>query len=355
MDTTGIGLVGFGYWGANLARNVTEARGLDLRAVADRRPWRLERVAEDYPQVEVFADVERMLDVAGIDAVIVATPAASHVALGLQVLESGRHVLIEKPLSLDVEGGSRLVAEAERRRRVAMVGHTFVYSPAVERLRQLIGSGVLGSVRFAESRRLLGQARVDCDVLWDLGAHDVSILLRVFGEEPAEVRALGHRHMTTAHADTCYVNLRFSSGMDANLHLSWVNPFKVRLLTLVGSKQMAVFDDVPLDQKVTVYGAGIDDAEALLAAEAAGEPEETLPFARLDVRTSAGDKFIPGLAATEPLLREVEDFSRACATGEEPVSSARFGLDVVRILTSVEESMRRNGAAVEVPPRSETP
>jgi len=343
----GVGVVGYGYWGINLARNVVAARGVELVGIADPRAWRRERASEDHPAVPRFESLDQMLEQPEVGAVLLSTPASTHAELGLQVMAAGRHVLIEKPLALDTRAAASLVAEAERRQLVLMVGHTFLYAPAVERLRQMVSGGMLGQVRYADARRHLGQARSDCDVLWDLGAHDVSILLSVLGERPSEVSGRGYAHMSIDRYDTCFAHVLFPSGVDASMSLSWVNPFKVRLLTLVGTTQMAIYDDVPLNQKVTVYGAGLDDAERLVVAEREGEIEDG-PFAHLDLRTSAGDLFIPGLSASEPLLREVEDFGRACATGSRPVADGQLGLAVVEVLEAISTSMASGGDPVRL-------
>lgn len=345
MAGVGVGIVGYGYWGVNLARNVVAARGVELVGIADPRAWRRDRAQEDHPAVPRYESVELLLDQPEVEAVMLATPASTHTALGLQVMAAGRHVLIEKPLALDTSSAAALVDEAESKGLALMVGHTFLYAPAVERLRKMVSGGMLGQLRYADARRHLGQARSDCDVLWDLGAHDVSILLSVLGERPSQVSGRGYSHMSIGRYDTCFAHLLFPSGVDASLNLSWVNPFKVRLLTLVGTTQMAIYDDVPLNQKVTVYGAGLDDAERLVLAEREGEIEDG-PFAHLDLRTSAGDLFIPGLSATEPLAREVEDFGRACATGSRPLADGHLGLEVVRVLEAISTSMASDGSPV---------
>ena len=345
MSSTRVGLVGFGYWGNNLARNVVAARGLDLVAIADGDAGRLDRARDDYPGVDLLSDLGAVLARDDIEAVIIATPAATHVEMACQALATGRHILVEKPAALDVAGATRIADEADRCGRVAMVGHTFLYSPAVERLKDLVAAGDLGELRYIDSRRLLGQARADCNVLWDLGAHDVSILLEVLGEMPARVMGRMYAHMSIGQQDTCYANLEWPSGVDASLQLSWVNPQKVRHLTLVGTRRMAIYDDVPLSQKVTVHGAGLDDAEAVLTGAVA---DDASPFGRMDLRTSAGDVFIPGLSAEEPLLREVSDLAAACAGRSVPRASARFGLKVVAVLEAIARSAAEGGSPVEV-------
>lgn len=334
-SATGVALVGFGYWGRNLSRCVAADSGLELVVVADARPDRLEQAEADYPGVRACRTVDEALSMREVGALVIATPADTHAALACAALASGRHVLVEKPLALTPPDAARIVEEARARRLVAMTGHTFLYSPAVERARELVTTGAFGNLRYADCKRLLGQARTDCSVLWDLGAHDVSILLHLLGELPIRVSGRLYSHMSIDHADTCYANLEWSSGFDASLHVSWVNPIKVRHLTLVGTRRMGVYDDVPLNQKLTVHGAGLDEAEATLTGVL---PDDVSPFGRMDLRTSAGDIFIPGLAATEPLSREVNDFSRACAGLTEPVASAEFGLKVVTVLEAIERA-----------------
>lgn len=340
-----VGIAGFGYWGAHLARNVAGARGTDLVAIADPHPGRAETAGLQYPHARICSDVSSLAADPQIDSIILATPAGTHAELALEALHRGKHVLVEKPLSLTSNGARAIVEVSNRRGLTLMVGHTFLYAPAVQRLARLVREGTLGTIRHVNSQRLLGRARRDCDVLWDLAAHDISILMHVLGEVPSEVSGIGYQHMSLGRYDTCFAHLRFPSGADASLHVSWVNPYKVRLLTLVGTRQMAIYDDVPLDEKVTVYGAGLDDAERAAGLDDSAESE----FSRLDLRHSAGDKFIPGLAPDEPLLAEVEAFASSCCSGATPLASSLFGLTVVLVLEAITESIASGGVRVPVP------
>ncbi|HYA67090.1 MAG TPA: Gfo/Idh/MocA family oxidoreductase, partial [Acidimicrobiales bacterium] len=277
-----------------------------------------------------------------VDAVVLATPASTHARLGLAVLDAGCHLFVEKPLALDTVTAQEVVAEAARRGLVMMVGHTFLYSPAVIRLGELMRGGSLGEVRYIHAQRLLGQVRLDCNVLWDLGAHDVSIIMHLLGERPVEVVGRGYCHMGTGTEDAVLATMLFESGVDASIHVGWVNPFKVRLLTAVGTQRMAVYDDVALDPKVRIFDAGLDQADPIRASD------DESSFSQMGRRVRAGDIYTPSLSSVEPLRQEMEDFGQACAIGHAPVSNAALGLDVVRVLEAIDTSMAEGSAPIAV-------
>ena len=343
----GVALVGYGYWGPNLARNAQAAEGLRLVAIADGSADRRTAAAAQYPAAAVVDGIAAVLARDDVDAVILATPAATHAELAQAVLASGRHVLVEKPLATTVEGAAAVVQAAEVADRVAMVGHTFLYSPPVHWLKSSIASGELGKLQYLYSQRLnLGRIRADCNALWNFGPHDVSIMVFLLEETPEEVSATGFSFLQPAIEDVCFATLRFPSGVGASLHLSWIDPRKTRLMTVVGDKKMAVYDDVSTDQKIWLYDAG---------AERPIGPDD-MGFGRFDSmsefqwKTRAGDVLIPKIAIREPLLNEMEAFAAACATGVKTPTDAAHGLEVVKVLSAIDESVRRGGAAVKVSP-----
>jgi predicted dehydrogenase len=344
LSRTRVALVGYGYWGSNLARNLHAARNLDLVAVADADPAQRARAAHVFPGAAALESFDAVLARDDVEAVVLATPAGTHADLAVRALESGRHVLVEKPLATTVREGARIVDAAKAAGRTAMVGHTFLYSAPVRYLRDLLRDGGLGRVQYLYSQRLsLGRIRLDCDALWNFAPHDVSILLYLLGEHPVEVAANGLSFINKGIDDVCFATLRFPSGIGANIHVSWIDPRKTRLLTVVGDRKMAVYDDVSVDQKIAVHDAGIAITEGASFGAFASMGE-------FQSRVRVGDIHIPHIPSSEPLLAEVEAFGDACATGVPPVSDAAHGLQVVAVLEALSESARAHGAPVAVAP-----
>jgi predicted dehydrogenase len=337
-----VALVGHGYWGRNLARNLNAADNLSLVAIADPAEEARAAAARAYPRAQVSADVADILADPDVEGVVLATAAGSHAELAIAALEAGKHVLVEKPLATTVEDGERMVAVADRMGLVLMVGHTFLHSPPVHRLRTYITDGLLGDIKYLYSQRLsLGKIRRDCNALWNFGPHDVSIMLYLLGDRPVEVSARSFSFIGEGVEDVFFCSLLFESGVGGNFHVSWIDPRKARLMTVVGSEKMAVYDDVSVDQKLQLVDAGL----------ATGGVADLGVFQTLgdfQWRTRVGDIVIPHVEMSEPLLREVEAFGRACRGLETPVTDARHGLEVVRVLAALDESAARRGAPVEV-------
>lgn len=336
------GLVGMGYWGANLARNLDAAEGVELVAVADGDAERRSLAARRYPRARIVGGLEELLDDPELDAVVVATPVSTHAAMARRVLSAGRHVFVEKPLATNEVDAEELVGLADEAGRVLMVGHTFLYAAPVLWLRDAIEQGELGQVQYVYSQRLnLGRIRSDCNALWNFGPHDVSIIHFLLDDRPVEVSATGFSFLQPGIEDVCFATLRFHSGAAASLHLSWIDPRKTRLMTVVGSEQMAVYDDVSADNKVWLYDAG--------ALPVPGAPlDEFSSLGDFQWRTRAGDVRLPKIGMREPLLVEMEAFAEACRTGRSPRTDARQALDVVRVLCALDRSMAARGAPVGI-------
>jgi predicted dehydrogenase len=335
-------LVGFGYWGANVARNLSAARGIELVGVADADADRRQAAAAQFPGLSTWVDLAAVLDDPKVEAVVLATPAATHGPMALQVLASGRHVLVEKPLALEVDQAQDVAELAGETGLVAMVGHTFLYSAPVIKLREYVESGQLGAVQYLYSQRLsLGRIRTDCNALWNFAPHDVSIMLYVLDERPVEVSARGFSFIQAGIEDVFFASLTFESGIGANLHVSWIDPRKTRLLTVVGDDKMAVYDDVSPDRKIHLFDAGVARS---------GNPSlgEYSSLGDFQWRTRAGDIVIPRISLVEPLLVEMEAFATACQTGDRPRADARRGVDVIRTLTAIDHSAKQGGTPVEV-------
>jgi predicted dehydrogenase len=322
-----IGVVGLGYWGPNIARNFAAIPGCELAWCCDTDPVALGRIAEGFPGVRLAEDLDQLLADPGLDAVAISTPVPTHAELAVRVLEAGKHCFVEKPLAQSVADAERALGAARESRRMLMVGHLLEYHPGVQVLKQLSDSGRLGDrIYYIYGNRLnLGKLRADENALWSLGAHDVSVVLHLAGEEPVEAVAHGASYVRHGVEDVVFCFLRFDSGLCAHLHLSWLDPHKERRFTVVGSRRMATFDDMALEGKVTVYDKGFDE-------DARGYGEYI---------TRSGDIFSPRIPNVEPLRLECEHFVECVATGRAPQSDGESGLRVVRVLEQLQRSLDR--------------
>ena len=339
-ETIGVALVGYGYWGANLARNIRSCGTLHLVGIVDAAPAQRDAAALAHPGVSTWTALTEALDDERVQAVVIAAPAAAHAELALASLEAGRHVMVEKPLALVPADAQRIIDVSDERGLIAMVGHTFLYSPPVWALKRYIDAGDLGNVQYLYSQRLsLGRIRRDCNALWNFAPHDVAIMLYLTGERPVEVSGTSMTMIDPAIPDVFFAGLQFPSGVGAHLHVSWIDPRKTRLMTIVGDQKMAVYDDVSADQKISIVDAGVARNKDF------GEYESLGDF---QWRTRAGDILIPKVDLSEPLRNEMRAFGEACATGVAPVADARHGADVVKVLVAIDESARQNGAPVGI-------
>ncbi len=335
MNPLKLGLIGYGYWGPNLARNFNEIPASELVAVADLKEERLQKAHSLYPSVTTTKNYPDLFDL-GLDAVVVSTPPALHHPIARECLERGLHVLVEKPMTLSSRDAEDLVTLAEARGLTLMVGHTFEYNSAVHALKKYIDSGELGEVYYIDMARLnLGLFQRDSDVLWDLAPHDISILLYLLGQRPDTVSAHGMSCVFEHITDVAYVNLNFAGRVVANIHVSWLDPCKVRRVTVVGSKKMIVYNDIENEQKLKIYDKGVD------------APTYTNGFGEFQCNYRSGDITIPKIKFVEPLREECQHFLECIREGKRPSSSGHDGLSVVRILEAAEHSML-NGSTKEV-------
>ncbi len=332
-----IGIVGCGYWGPKHVRNFHELEEADLKVVCDLDKDRLRRLKSQYPYVKTVIDFEDLLK-DSVDAVVIATPVDTHFQLAKQALLHDKHVLIEKPVSTSSREVMELIKLAEKRNLVLMAGHTYEYHPAVDFLRQLVQSGELGEVYNIDAARLnLGQYRPDVNVIWDLAPHDICIVLSVLGEEPVEVSARGTHHVDSKLCDMAYIELLFPSGTMCNVHVSWLHPRKIRELTIVGSKKMAIYDDVSESEKIHIYDKGL----AIAASDNNG-------FAAWPPHYRYGDVVIPFISNAEPLKLECSDFIHSVAEGKKPRSDGWSGLRVTSILEAANNSFLNGGERVKL-------
>jgi predicted dehydrogenase len=332
LRTISVGVVGCGYWGPKLIRNLQGIPGSDLQMVSDLREDRLAHIRALYPAVKTTTSYEELLH-SSVEAVSLATPVMSHFAMAREALLHDKHVLVEKPLTRTSAEAEELIRIADERKRVLMVGHTFEYNPAVEYLRDFIAKGSLGRVFYISSTRVnLGIFQKDINVLWDLAPHDVSILLYILGMRPHQVSARGAAYVQPHVEDVAYVTLNFPQGIMADVRVSWLDPCKIRRLTVVGSKKMVVYDDVEAD-KIRIYDKGVDTPPY----------SDTLEQFRLSYRS--GDITTPAISEAEPLELECKHFLASIREGRTPRSDGRVGMQVVRILESAQRSLDSGGVA----------
>lgn len=331
------GVVGYGYWGPHLARNLSRLPTGKVTYIADLSPERRREARHEHPFAQVIDSLDELLN-SDIDAIAFATPIRTHYPLARAALERGKHVLVEKPLADSVAHAEDLAALAHERGLVLMVGHTFMYSSAVEELRRLVQSGALGRVYYVDAVRAnLGIFQKDVNVVWDLAPHDISILGYIFGGSPLRVSAHGGAYVQRHVSDVAQLTLQYPNGMMALVHLSWLSPSKVRRFTIVGDRQMAVYDDVETIDKIRVYNRGID------------VPDHTTTFGEFQLSYRYGDIVSPYLHLSEPLAAECEHFADAILSGNAPRSDARDGLQVVRVLEAAEASLAAEGAFIDIP------
>jgi predicted dehydrogenase len=332
----GLSVVGYGYWGPNMARNVLESRDFRLVSVCERDEDRIAECRHRHPSTGIDREFDAVLMDTRVDAVAIATPPATHYPLARRALEAGKHVLVEKPLSTTAADAGELVALAEREALVLMPGHTFLYSPPVNKIRDLIHEGVLGDIYFVTSSRMnLGKYQRDGVVL-DLAPHDLSILSYWLDDRLVEASAQGSSVFEDGVPETAFITLTFAGGTTANVQISWLAPRKLRQMVLVGSRRMVQYEDGSADESVRIYDRGLDY-----------EPPTSFGEYRLTYRT--GDMVAPRVEAAEPLALELADFAEAIRTGGRPRSSATFGLEIVLAVEALQRSLAAGGAPVAVP------
>lgn len=332
--------IGCGYWGPKLLRNFSSQPGCHVKWVAEKSPVRRDYVKQHYPAVQTASNWQEVLDDPEVEAVIIATPAATHHPLTRAVLQAGKHAFVEKPLATCVRDAEELAVLAQTQQRTLMVGHTFLYNPAVVRLKQLLDEGHFGQVFHLYSQRLnLGQVRPDVNVWWSLAPHDISILLYLLdGALPATVEAQGADYLQPGTEDVVFASLTWSNRITAQVHVSWLDPGKVRRLTLVGSRRMAVFDDTAAD-KLVVFDKGVDWT-------AVGEGATALGPGAYRLHHRAEREWLPAIEPQEPLNAEAAHFLHCVRTGLAPLTGPSHARDVVAVLEAGECSLREKGRGV---------
>lgn len=330
-----VGVVGCGYWGPNLIRNLRALPDCRLKFVCDRDEQRLRHIKSLYPEVEATTCFEQLLESKQLDAVVIATPVGTHHRLALAALQAGKHVFVEKPLARSVAECQDLIAESDKRGLTLMVGHTFLYSSPVRRIKEIVDQGDIGDIRYIASRRLnLGLYQKDINVTWDLAPHDISIILYILGETPLSVNCRGSAHVTPGIEDVTALCLQFRKERSAMIQSSWLDPRKVREMTIVGSRRMIVYDDLASLEKIRIFDTRVE------------RPPHYDTFAEFHYSYHYGDVYSPYLKQEEPLKVECQHFLDCIRTGNRPLSDGRQALEMVRILEASSQSLKEQGAPV---------
>jgi predicted dehydrogenase len=336
-ESVKVGVVGCGYWGPNLIRNLRQSQDCQLKLICDTSEQRLSHMRRLYPEVATTRSFDDLLNGSDLDAVVIATPVRFHYEMAKACLSRGKHVFIEKPMARTEAEAEELVALAEREGLVVMVGHTFLFSPTVRRMKEIVDAGDIGEVQYISARRLnLGLFQKDINVAWDLAPHDISILLHLLDERPVSVSCQGSSHVTRGIEDVTMMYLTFEKNRCAFIHNSWLDPKKVRLMTVVGSQRMIVYDDTEPLEKLKIYDARVE------------VPPHYDTFAEFTYSYHYGDAYVPYIKQDEPLKLECQHFLDCIREQCTPIANGRLGLEVVRILEAACESLRQQGASVSL-------
>lgn len=325
-----IGIIGCGYWGPNIVRNLTSFKRVKVKTVSDLKEDRLNHIKDIFPEIETTESYLDILNDPLIDAIAIATPVLSHYKIALESLENNKHIFVEKPLTKSSQEAKKLIEKANEKNKILMVGHTFIYTESVKKLKSLVDSGELGEIYYINSQRLnLGLFQNDINVMWDLAPHDISIINFLFDKKPLSVSASGSCHINPNIEDVSMINLKFENNMSAYIHSSWLDPNKVRKMTIVGSKKMVVYDDIEPIEKIKIYSKGVD------------KPDYYDGFGEFQYSYRYGDINIPMLKEKEPLKLELEHFCDCILNNKKPITDGEFGLKVIEILEDADLSLSK--------------
>ena len=331
-----VALIGAGYWGPNLARVFFRLPGCNLHTICDKRKERLDSIRASFPNINTTQDYRKLLGNPELEAIVVATEAQYHYEIAKECLLAGKHVLVEKPLALNSHECKDLIGIAKAKNRILMVGHLLEHHPAVRKLKELIDSGEIGKVYYIYSQRVnLGEIRRYENALWSFGPHDISVILYLLGEEPESVNALGESYLQENIQDVVFVNLHFKDKRMAQVHISWLDPHKIRKFTIVGSKKMVVFDDMESSEKIKIYDKGADS------------PGKYVSYGD-SITLRIGDISIPKIDMKEPLKIECQHFLECIRENKRPLSNGADGLRIVRVLEAAQKSMENYGTLVKL-------
>jgi len=337
MAPINIAVIGCGYWGPNLIRNFNFIPDCEMKVCCDINIERLKRMKQLYPDIEITTNYKEIIAAADIDAIAIATPVRTHTEIAKKCLSANKHILVEKPITTSVVTCKELIKLAEERKKILMVGHTFEYTASVNQIRDIIESGELGDILYIASKRLnLGLFQDDINVVWDLAPHDISIILYLLQKIPVSVNARGKAHYKKNIEDVSWISLNFNDNLIAFLHHSWLDPYKIRKMTVVGSKKMLIYDDVEPNEKIKIFDKGIQI------------PPYYDTFAEFHFTYRYGDIYSPRVKEYEPLTRECQHFIECIQKDQQPISDGYDGLKVIAILEAATESLKNSGKSVDV-------
>lgn len=331
-----LAVIGFGYWGPNIVRNFITQSNCNVSYVADLRQERLNLVKKNYQNVNVTTSIHEIVRNKDIDAIVIATPVFTHFELAKEALENGKHVLLEKPMTSSVAEAENLINLAGKYNKVLMVDHTFLYTGAVQKIRSIIDDGVIGKVKYVDSTRInLGLFQPDINVLWDLAAHDISIVNYIVDDIPCSVQAIGISHTGNGIENIAYLTLNYKSDMIAHFNCSWTSPVKIRKFLIGGGKKMILWDDMEPTEKIKIYDTGYDY-----------KTDEDKRSILVDYRV--GDIFVPKVPVKEALAGVAEDFIKAITKGSVPIANNKSGINVVKVLEAAQKSIKNGGKEIEI-------
>lgn len=337
MDRIGVGIIGSGYWGVNYVRSMSELPDIESVVVCEQRVDRLEEIGHKFPKVGLTTDIDEVLNKPGVGVVVICTPATTHYEIARRCLAAGKHVLVEKPITTRSTDAEELIGIAEKQEVTLMVGHTFIHNPAIGRLKAYLDEGDVGRPYYIYSRRTnMGPIRRDVNAVWDLAPHDISIFNYLLNSVPEWVSAVGARVLGNSHEDVGFASLGYPNGLVGHIHVSWADPFKVREIVVVGSDKRIVFDDLNALERVKVFEKGVRTTP------------EASSYGEHQIQMRDGDIFSPRIEVSEPLKNQIVHFLECVTQGKRPITSAWDGLNVVRVMEAIDQSIEQNGAPVEV-------
>lgn len=329
-----IAIIGYGYWGPNLVRNFSSTDNCKIHTVAELRQERRQVLNKTFPSIQTVANIDDAIHNPQIDAIVVATPVFTHFEIAKKALEQGKHVLLEKPMTSTVREAQELVALAEKKKKILMVDHTFLYTGAVQKIKELVDSGDIGTIKYFDSTRInLGLFQHDVNVLWDLAPHDISILNHILSEKPHSIQAVGISHTNNGIENIAYMTVNYNSDVIAHFNCSWTSPVKIRSILIGGSNKMILYNDLEPTEKVKVYETGY-------SVRTDEEKQKVL----IDYRI--GDIYVPKISYKEALSGMANDFIHSIIHSKQPVSNAQVGLEVVRMLQAAQQSIKEKGKEI---------
>lgn len=330
-----IAAIGAGYWGPNLIRNFFQLENANMYIVCDADQIKLNSIKENYPAVKITKNFKEILDNPQVEAVAVALPLNLHYRFCRELLEAGKHVLVEKPFAANLKEAEELVQIAKEKRKILMIDHTFLFTDAVRKIKELIDKNELGKIYYFDSERInLGLIRSDASVVWDLATHDISIIDYLISQKPISVSAIGSSHILNQKEEMAHITLKHEGGCISHIHVSWLSPLKIRKILVGGDKKMVLYDDVEPTEKVKIYDKGVDI-----------KPDQITPSAPL---YRSGDIVIPQLDQTEPLKKVCEHFIECILNREKPLTDGEAGLRAIRILEAINKSIKNNGKEIQI-------